>query len=260
MIPTPKYQMGQVVYYPTIFDTLTELPCPDCKDTKQWAVTTPAGESFMVPCQRCCSGYRRVDLPSLTQRVWRASATALTVGQIKIETPVPSSSSWGDRDAVHYMCIETGIGSGSVYQESRLFLTEAEALANAEIEARLRTVEWASTPEKIRDRDIATLRLTDAFGENARSTIWSVGYHYGHLRETVEGWLESDSEFGASEDQRQSIRDAIRDMEWHEGEKQNPLSALVIAARRVEGDAVLAAALKPFAFVREVTKDTHELV
>ncbi len=250
MIPTPKFVIGQEVFYGTTIDHSADLPCPDCKDTKQWTVTTPAGESFTVACQRCSGGYRRSDLPSLTQRVWSPSVRLLTIGQIKIETPVETS--WGDRESVHYMCRETGVGSGSVYRESQLFATEDEARTIATMEANRQTAEWGAKPEPTAQREIAEVRLSEAFGEQARKTIWSVCYHAKQLRETVEGWMERDSDFGASSDQVDAIASALRDLEWHD--QQNPLTTLIDAALAADSD-VLDAAVAPFVFKRLAKAD-----
>ena len=253
MIPVPKYEIGQQVFIADTHENSTPLPCPDCKDTTTWTVTTGAGESFTVPCQRCAGGYRNVDLPSLYQRIWTPFVRSLTIGQVRIETPV-ARHGWNE-EPVNYMCVETGVGSGSIYRESQLFATESEAQAQAQFDATKKTADFAAKPEPSARREIATLKLTDAIGDDARKTVWGVSYHAGQLREKVEGWLEKDGDFGADSNQRELIHDALRDLEWHDSPERNPLYALVLAARAIEGNAELAKALEPFVFVKPFVRE-----
>ncbi len=119
MLPNPKYSIGQIVFYPYISDKAKRIPCPDCLEFKTWEVKTPAGEVFKVQCQTCMSGFLSTgfinDYENPTVDVSR-----LTIGSIRIDTA-------SSEDKVEYMCKETGIGSGNIYYESKIFTTEQEA-------------------------------------------------------------------------------------------------------------------------------------
>lgn len=233
-IPIPKYSLGAQVFSFSVHQSSQQLPCPDCRDTKQWTVMTPAGESFTVSCQRCGRHYSS-DLPtSLYRQTWTPMVRALTIGQIKIETP--QVSSW-DQDDVHYMCNETGIGSGNVYGESTLFATEAEALARATEEATAKKAAWEAKPEQQRSGGLASLTYRQSLGEHARDVMWSTAYHFGKLREKLESFLDEGSDDGKkielNDSQRDLLQSEIDRMHWHLDGQQNPVVALAEALRAV---------------------------
>lgn len=128
---TTKYDMGQRVWRAHTTIEQKQHPCPDCLGTREWEVASPAGGAFKVECPRCAAGYQAERDLSLKYAWAEAAATPLTIGQIKASTEKGDEWDSGNR----YMCLETGIGSGSVYPEASLFETEAEALAAAQVKA-----------------------------------------------------------------------------------------------------------------------------
>lgn len=252
VIPVPKFEIGQAVYEGSTHESSEALPCPDCHDTRQWTVTTKAGESFAVSCQRCAGGYRSADTPSLSRRTFLPAVKELTIGRVTIQA---GPLNWADDEPVNYMCSETGVGSGRVYKESQLHATAEEAQSFAEGEARRLKAEWDAKPDAAYRKEIGALAFRDAFGADQAQTIWSVSYHARKLREKVEEWLEDDNGFEPSSSQDEAIRDALRDLEWHDSPSQNPLIKLVRAARVIEGAPELAEALKAFAFIAEPKRE-----
>jgi hypothetical protein len=103
--PLPKYRTGQTVYRASVSHETEMLPCPDCLGTRKWKVLTPAGAELSTDCIRCCSHGEIRGVPSLRRAIWKPQVQSLTIGAIEIR------AGYGDRDAVSYMAVETGIGS-----------------------------------------------------------------------------------------------------------------------------------------------------
>ena len=127
-VPTPKYSFGQRVFSSQATTMHTTVPCRDCLGKKVWNVETPAGAKFVSPCQTCMEGW---SIPSGVNKVIAPlpRVQELTIGSVRIDTAA------SDGHFVEYMCEETGIGSGSIHYESRLYLTENEAMEAAVVEA-----------------------------------------------------------------------------------------------------------------------------
>lgn len=194
-LPTPKFAIGDVVYWPTTVTTKEPVPCPDCLGTHRWKVITPAGTEMEAECQRC-TGYTRIaDLPKPERLVSKPSVRRLTVGKITATT----HASYSNRDCVEYMCSETGIGSGAIYQESQLFATEEEAMASATAEADKRTAEYAAAPRAMDERKLECLTIKDADLEATRSSRWHAWYSYTRLRDTLKEVCENESGDSASD-------------------------------------------------------------
>jgi hypothetical protein len=193
-LPTPKFFIGDVVYWPTTETTKEPMPCPDCLGTRRWKVITPAGTEMEAECQRCTGFGRIADLPKPERLVSKPSVRRLTIGKITAST----HASYGDRDRVEYMCSETGIGSGSIYQESQLFSTEDEAMAVAIAEADKRTAEYASVPKAMSERALEKLTIKDADLEATRAARWNAWYSYNSLRDTLQEICENEGGDSAS--------------------------------------------------------------
>jgi hypothetical protein len=127
-IPTPRFAIGDTVYWPDVVQETVVLQCPDCNGTKKWEAVSPIGERFPMPCPRCSTTQAELRTYKFTGTV-----RALTIGSVRLDTG-------NTANPVEYMCSETGIGSGSIYKESRLGATEDEAKRH-----------W---PELISDREI----------------------------------------------------------------------------------------------------------
>ncbi|UIJ43762.1 hypothetical protein LZK98_11735 [Sphingomonas cannabina] len=122
-MPTPRYKIGDKVWYASTNAAGSAFNCPDCNGTGKWKAVSPAGTEADIACPRCDGRTK------LTQHSYVACTVPLTIGQVRIEWP--KSSFDRDDDPVSYMCNETGIGGGSVYRESCLFDNEADAYASA---------------------------------------------------------------------------------------------------------------------------------
>lgn len=120
-----KYQIGQEVFAARYEPREVEQQCPDCLGRKQWSVETPTGEKFEIPCGTCgyaygCFASGVVKVPKVFPIV-----LTLTVGSIRIDTDDKESP-------VGYMCLETGVGSGTIWNEADLFVDRTKAQAKAD--------------------------------------------------------------------------------------------------------------------------------
>lgn len=131
MTLTSKYDVGAVVYQADVSEIIKPVPCPDCKETQKWEAHTPAGEVLEFACPRC-TGWRHDGVPR--QRAVLPVVTRMTIGSIRFDT---------HDGKVEYMCVETGVGSGTIHDESRLCESQesAEKVAASLCAARLLTVE-----------------------------------------------------------------------------------------------------------------------
>jgi hypothetical protein len=125
-----KYDVGDKVWVADYVQVNEHVECPDCLGTGIWQAILPNGEVFPIPCPTCAHGYQGsrgfVDGPYVYgPKVWEG-----TVGSIGVDT---YSSKEDER--IRYVLKETGIGSGTVYYEALLYVTEAEALVAAVIKA-----------------------------------------------------------------------------------------------------------------------------
>lgn len=124
------YSVGDVVFHAGTTTQDKQRPCPDCNDTKKWAAVSPAGNEYTFSCPRCASPYRHHDELSLRYTAHVPFVRKLTIGSVQYNSHV---GSWDS--GARYMCVETGVGGGSVYAESDLFDNEAAALVAAEAKA-----------------------------------------------------------------------------------------------------------------------------
>lgn len=185
-LPTPKYKIGDTVWYGHTNSVVAMFPCPDCEGKGKWEIKSPSGNDFKMSCPRCgTSNYSLTDrLPSLKYTKFQAGATKLTIGQINSTT-----HTFGD-DFVSYMCIETGIGGGSVYYESGLFATEVEALTAAQAIADAKNAEILEKPTAMKARHLGSLRIESALMEECYTSTWDAWYNYRNLRDSIESILE----------------------------------------------------------------------
>jgi len=122
-----KFSIGDIVYQACIERTRKFVDCPDCLGQSKWKVISPAGDEFTFSCPRC-QGHNR----DLEYWVNAPYVRKLTIGSIRIDTA-------DKQKPISYMCNETGVGSGSVYDEATLFLNEEQAFEAANIQANLET-------------------------------------------------------------------------------------------------------------------------
>lgn len=140
-----KYKIGDIVYKSgTTYSTET-IQCPDCLGTKEWIITFADGESIVIECQTCKRGvYHASGYVSFNQ--WKPHVEVLTIGKIY---------DWTEANGFRYMCEETGIGSGSIYNESDLFSDRESAEIDAKIkhEEQMKIIAQNNFSKKRRGRE-----------------------------------------------------------------------------------------------------------
>jgi hypothetical protein len=220
--PLPKYRTGQTVYRASVSHETEMLPCPDCLGTRKWKVLTPAGAELSTDCIRCCSHGEIRGVPSLRRAIWKPQVQSLTIGAIEIR------AGYGDRDAVSYMAVETGIGSGSVYRERELHADEESARAAAAAEAEAKNVTLDAEPARIEQHHFFGLRITDAAIRAASDAVYNGWYRlnyliddikqqlddegltHAHLKEEIARMIEFDREYRANRDPFDKLLAAAR--------------------------------------------------
>ena len=181
-----KYSIGDVVYRSGTVSNRKQRPCPDCLGTRKWKATSPAGTDYEFPCPRCGSSYRSNHEMSLDYSLFEPSITKLTIGSVQ----------YNSADGVHdsgfrYMCVETGVGSGSVYDENDLHLSEADAIAAAQLIAndQNQTVDWVvkqfNKTLEISDYQLgsAALKLASDKAHASRSMLYRLQDLFEQIKE-----------------------------------------------------------------------------
>jgi hypothetical protein len=185
-------------------------------------VLTPAGAELSTDCIRCCSHGEIRGVPSLRRAIWKPQVQSLTIGAIEIR------AGYGDRDAVSYMAVETGIGSGSVYRERELHADEESARAAAAAEAEAKNVTLDAEPARIEQHHFFGLRITDAAIRAASDAVYNGWYRlnyliddikqqlddegltHAHLKEEIARMIEFDREYRANRDPFDKLLAAAR--------------------------------------------------
>ncbi|TGT76742.1 MULTISPECIES: hypothetical protein [unclassified Mesorhizobium] len=183
---TTKYSVGDTVYHASTTSERKRHPCPDCQGTRKWKATSPAGSEYEFSCPRCAASYNSDRDLTLDYSAYVPFVTRLTIGSIQYNTAIGSYDS-----GARYMCYETGIGSGSVYDEARLFETEDEATkaAQAMADDQNVNVEWVATlydkTLKISDYQLenAALKLAHEAKFAARRMLYGMGDLFAQIKE-----------------------------------------------------------------------------
>lgn len=128
-----KYSVGDKVYLADTHGKVEKAPCPDCLGAKKWDLVSPAGVEYKIDCPRCSGQYQSEKAHSLDFTNYVPYVTKLTIGSVRVDT--------NDDNSITYMCVETGVGGGRVYNENQLFETEEEALVEATAKAAGRNLE-----------------------------------------------------------------------------------------------------------------------
>ncbi len=238
----PKYTIGAVVWTADTEERAELLPCPDCLGTKEWKLVTPAGDELAQACPRCQFRYAGLPLKSLVAATFAPKVRSLTICRVR--------SDWQDDVcSFNYMALETSSGgSGHVYDEDRLFPSEADATAEAERLCAARLAAWNAKPEVQWEKTISAYRILDAVREQTRKTLWDTSYHFGQLRAKVKDFLEEHRD-DISAEMHLKLREMLDEQEHGYHPDHNPVVQLVKAARRIYPDApdgYLKKALEPF--------------
>lgn len=173
-----KYSIGDTVFHGYTLQERREHPCPDCNGERKWTAKSPAGSEYTFGCPRCSMSYISDRDLQLDYTTHVPSARQLTIGSIQHNTAAGAYD-----HCTRYMCPETGVGSGSVYNEGSLFETEDEALNAARVQADLAntTTDWIvklyDKSLKISDYELdsATLKLANDEKSHAKSMLWNLG-------------------------------------------------------------------------------------
>jgi len=176
---TTKYDIGDTVWYANITTTTKHHDCPDCLGSRKWTCESPAGGTFEVDCPRCSVSYQSHDALNLKYSIWVPTARCLTIGSVRADT---------SEDGHQYMCLETGVGSGSIYRENTLFETQAEAMASAQVEADANNADGEGWVAKQYDKtaSFSDYQLKDAVMAAAESRASSALYACGYLLDDLD--------------------------------------------------------------------------
>lgn len=118
-----KYNLKQVVYNAYCENSAYYVKCEDCDGTGFWQVS---GKDVKVGCQTCNKEERYWNTPGKIQQFkYFPRVQELTIGQIR--------ATIGKDAEVRYMCKETGIGSGTLWNEKSLTDSEEVAIEASKI-------------------------------------------------------------------------------------------------------------------------------
>jgi hypothetical protein len=164
---TTLYSVGEVVWHANTTQTTATHDCPDCLGSGSWSATSPAGAEFSVACPRCSGVHQSNRALSLSYATLVGTATRLTIGSVRFD-----SAEVGAR----YMCKETGVGSGRVYDESDLFSTQEDAQGAADAKAIKNAAEITWIAEQYKGSlQFCDYQLESALAKDARSSKISNG-------------------------------------------------------------------------------------
>lgn len=117
---TTKYSIGDKLWIGVTRWIDKSVKCPECEHG-YITVTLKSGESNHVKCPKC---YGRNRFPAWD---YHPIVQEVTIGSVRYDShEIPEQQ-------VSYMCVETGVGTGSIWYEPLLHLTQAEAEVGAAI-------------------------------------------------------------------------------------------------------------------------------
>lgn len=153
---TPKYHIGQKVFWATHSTRETSIVCPDCQGDMFLTVIFKDYTTCTIPCRTCESGYRgslgRLYFPEYYYQVEEREIKGVDTCCDKIEYKL------GTESTCSYYCVD----------ENDLFTTKAEAEERAkELTEQQNEKESQRHTHKVKDH---------------RSWAWNVNYHRGEIR------------------------------------------------------------------------------
>lgn len=222
-LPTPKFRIGQTVFYPDTDKAVEQLDCPDCLGVKKWRLEMPSGDTHEVPCQRCCGGmtYSRIDdLPTLNYEVYKPAVRSFLIANIEVR----AKGHWDNKGPE----VKYGNSGSQWREESALYGDEATALTLAKIMAAERNEKAEAKAERIHQRNIGAMKLEDARFDQFKNGHWNAWYAYRDLVGKLEAHLDRTDGRSAS-DTLEDLRSDVRwDIQYHT-KQDRPLDALVAA-------------------------------
>jgi hypothetical protein len=166
-----KYAVGDKVWFSSTKDETRQHPCPDCLGKRSWKVIAPAGTEYDVSCPRCSASYQSNRSLNLSYNVYAPHVDQLTIGSVQTNTADDPDS------RVKYMCVETGVGSGSVYKQSLLHKTREEAQVASE---QICAIKNTTTPHIVecmkRSAEFSDYQLSNAVLESAKTLEMRINY------------------------------------------------------------------------------------
>ena len=113
-----RFEMGQVVYYISRGRKKMEVECGFCGG----AGRIDGLDGQESSCPKC---HRRGYNIEYQKLAWNVRDPHFTIGQIRVQA--------GHNPEERYMCHETGIGSGTLYDGDNMFATREEAQAECDL-------------------------------------------------------------------------------------------------------------------------------
>lgn len=197
-----KYSIGDVVWFASTTTEQKQHPCPDCNDTKKWAAISPAGNEYTFVCPRCSTRFNGHDELRLTYTAHVPTARRMTIGSVQF-----NSAKEGWDAGARYMCMETGVGSGSVYEEARLFEAESDALIYAQTLADTANATHPSIVSQYnRSLEISDYQLESALlkkAEDAKRRARQLLWNLNDLFDTIKEADDKDAILEAVDDYQQ---------------------------------------------------------
>lgn len=167
-MPVPKYSIGDKVWAQGFTTIGAKHECPDCLGEKTWVCKSRAGQEMEMDCPRCC-GSSVASASDLSYTKYVPFVRQLTIGSVRIDTNERTNG------PVSYMCKETGVGSGTIWREGQLHLTEDAATKASEIEMAPRQAESASSPVAMERARLAKEPYLYALESRIRREVYAEG-------------------------------------------------------------------------------------
>lgn len=164
MIPKPKYDIGDLVFVGTSEYRTELITCPSCLGSRACKVTASSGDEWDAPCGECTDGWTATGKKKVHAHM--PLVRRLTIGSIRIDTE--------DKTPVTYMALETGVGSGTLWDEAdmspdyetAMSVAQARsAKANADLNERERASAELRRKQAVRKPSYEQRRIKDLENE-----------------------------------------------------------------------------------------------
>jgi len=132
-----RFSEGDIVWHYTTVSERVRTTCDSCEGRGNHRLPNTRD----VVCPKC-HGIGMMYHQPFT----RYAVQQLTIGSVRYDSAPTRIGS--DQEPFSYMCVETGVGSGSVYYESKLFSSEDDAVAHAEAAGHLPAMPHPETPPR----------------------------------------------------------------------------------------------------------------
>lgn len=224
-LPTPKYRIGDTLWYAGVSSETAKLDCPDCAGTKVWLVKT-ANDVIETPCQRCCGGYMSRgchDKLDLSYQIYVPKPGSFVVGRIEAST-----EGWRNGDKLPEVMYWQTNGSGR--NETDIYGDEASAMAKSQIMADAKNAEVQAAPAVLEQRHVGSLKIDDALYDEFKNGLWRSWYRYRSLLEKITETIEGvDDDTPLTPQQLKDLEEAIKWERGYYADQAHPMDDLVKA-------------------------------